>query len=274
MVDEVAFWGMAYACLLAAAGAYIVALWRRADQATLVGRVTGALGVVLMMAGLAIRLIGSDHWLPVVSSEVTTATLAVAIVLFLIWERQGKLQWYGAGIFVLVVLLDSLVLRDLVMDGQTKPALTHGGFNILDLLSVWLRVVAGGCLLVGGGLGLMRLIPMRRPLADRESEGELDSCRTTPAELSYVTEGKLDGGAWRAFVWGISALSGSLIVSAVATALAGRDPWAAESGLLRPLATWAVCAGTVAVERARGWRASLALLAAAVTCITMLSGGG
>lgn len=246
MMDEVSLWGIAYACFLAATGAYIVAWWRRVDQAALVGRVTGALGAVLVMAGLAIRLIGSGRWLPVAGGDVMATTLVVTVILFLAWERQGKLQWYGAGVFVLAVLLDSFVLRDLVINGQVKTALTNGGFNALDSLSVWLRVGAYGCLLVGGGLGL------------------IDS-RTTPGELSYVTE--------RAFVWGTSALSGSLIVSTVALALVGRDPWAAESGLLWPLAAWAVCAGTVAVERARGWRASLALLAAAVTCVVMLSGG-
>lgn len=256
MVDEISLWGMAYACFLAATGAYIVALWRRADQAVPVGRITGTFGVVLMVAGLAIRLIGRGRWLPVTGDDVMVATLAIAVILFFMWERQGKLQRYGAGIFVLVLLLDSFVLRGLVTGGQGGIARAMGGFNILDVLRVALEVVAYGCLLVGGGIGLVRLIPVRWPLADRVPEDEPDE------------------RAWRAFVWGISALSGSLIVGTVATALAGRDPWAAESGLLWPMATWAVGAGTVAVEQARGWRAPLALLAAAVTCIAMLSGGG
>lgn len=255
MVDEISLWGMAYACFLAATGAYIVALWRRVDQAVLVGKITGVLGAVLTMAGLIIRLLDRGCWLSVTGDDVMVATLAIAVILFFIWERQGKLQRYGAGIFVLVLLLDSFVLRDLVTGGQGGIARAMGGFNILDVLRVALVVVAYGCWLVGGGLGLMRLIPARWPLADRGPGGELE------------------GEAWRAFVWGISALSGSLIVSTVATALAGRDPWAAESGLLGPLATWAVGAGTVAVERRRGWRASLALLAVAVIWIAMLSSG-
>lgn len=255
-MDEVVFWGIAYACLLAAAGAYIVVLWRGLDVAALVGRLTGALGAGLMAVGLVLRLARVGRWLPTGGGELATAVAVVAVIVVLILEWRGKLQGGGAGVFVLVVLLDSFVLWSLVVEGRESVALVIGPFQTLDALRVALDVIAYGCLLVGGGIGLVRLIPAQWPVAGRSSGDELDA------------------EAWRALVWGTSALSGGLIIAALAAYLAGRNLWAPESGLLEPMAVWVACSGTVAVERAGGWRAPLVILAIAMVLAVMLGGGG
>ncbi len=255
-VDEVIFWGVAYTCFLAATVAYIVALWRGLDVAALVGRLTGALGAGLMVGGLALRLARIGRWLPAGSGEVATAAAVVAVIVLLIFERRGKLQSGGAGVLVWVVLLDSFVLWSLVIGGQGSVALVTGRANVLDVLRVTLDVIACGCLLVSGGLGLARLIPARWSVAGRPSADALDV------------------EAWRALVWGTSALSGRLVIGALAVYLAGRNLWAAESGLLGPMAAWVACGGIVAVERAGGWRATLAMLATAAALVAMLAGGG
>ncbi|HIP95919.1 MAG TPA: hypothetical protein EYH32_01745, partial [Anaerolineae bacterium] len=116
-VDEIVFWGIAYACFLVAAGAYALVLWQGLDVATLVGRLTGSLGAVLTAAGLAVRMARAGRWLLTGGGEVAVLVAVLAVVAFLLLERRSKLQGAGAGVFLLIVLLDSFVLWSLVVRG-------------------------------------------------------------------------------------------------------------------------------------------------------------
>ncbi|MDY7039625.1 MAG: hypothetical protein SVX38_02040 [Chloroflexota bacterium] len=230
-MDEVVFWGIAYACLLVATGAYLVVLWKGMDVAALVGRLTGALGAVLMTTGLILRLARTGRWFLAGSGEIAVAAVMVAVIVFLGLERWRGLRGDGAGVFLLAVLLDSFALWSLVIRGEGDIPLVAGGGDVLVPLRVALDVVAYGCLLAGGGVGLVRAIPARWPVAGRPSADALDA------------------EAWRAFAWGVSALSGGLVIGALAAYLAGLSLWSPESGLLWSMAVWAVCGGVVAVRR-------------------------
>ena len=255
-VDEIVFWGIAYACFLVAAGAYALVLWQGLDVATLVGRLTGSLGAVLTAAGLAVRMARAGRWLLTGGGEVAVLVAVLAVVAFLLLERRSKLQGAGAGVFLLVVLLDSFALWSLVVRGAGSVPRVAGGGGVLATLRVALDAVAYGCLLVGGGIGLVRMIPARWSAAGRPPEAVLDV------------------EAWRAFVWGASALSGGLLIGVLAAYLAGHGLWSPESGLLWPMGVWAVCGGSVVMEWVGGWRATLATLAAAAAFVVMLGGGG
>jgi hypothetical protein len=255
VVDEVIFWGIAYAFLLASAGAYIVVLWRGLDVAALVGRLMGAVGAVLAAAGLILCLARTCRWFQMESSELAVMAAAVAVIVVLILERWGRLRGGAAGVLVLVVLLYSFALWGLVIGGGDEILSVAGKVNFLQASPVLLNAIAYGCLLVAGGIGLVRLIPARGSVAGRPPEDVLDD------------------EAWRVFVWATSALSGGLAVGAGDAYLSGRNLWSSEAGLLLPMAVWLVCGGTVAVKRAGGWRATLATLATVVTFVVMLSGG-
>jgi len=256
-VDEIVFWGIAYACFLVAAGAYAVVLWRGLDVATLVGRLTGSLGAVLTVVGLAVRLARAGRWLLVGSGEVAVLVVVIAVVAFLLLGRRSKLQGGGVGVFLLIVLLDSFALWSLVIRGAGGiPLVAGGGGGVLATLRVALDAVAYGCLLVGGGFGLVGMIPARWPAAGRPSADAVDVA------------------AWQAFIWGASALSGGLLIGVLAAYLAGYSLWSPESGLLWSMGVWAVCGGSVVVERVGSWRAALATLATAAAFVVMLGGGG
>jgi ABC-type transport system involved in cytochrome c biogenesis permease subunit len=254
-MDEIVFWGIAYACFLVATGAYVVILWRGLDVAVLVGRLTGSLGAVLMAAGLIIRLARTGRWFPIGSGEVAVAVVVIAAVVFLVVERWGELQGGGAGVFLLVVLLDSFVLWGLVILEEGSIPSVMGDSSVLATLRVALDAVAYGCLLVSGGISLVRMVPARLSIA------------------SYLPDDALDAEAWRTLVWGVLALSGGLVIGALAAYLAGRSLWSPESGLLWPMAVWVVCGGSVAVGRAGGWRAALTTLATVAAFVAVLGGG-
>ncbi|MBC7249768.1 MAG: hypothetical protein H5T62_05730 [Anaerolineae bacterium] len=253
-MDEVVFWGVAYACILAATVAYGLFLWRKADMAALIGRVTGGISAGLMAAGLALRLLRMGRWLPVGGGEFAVAVGIVTIGMFLVRERRGEVVGAGAGILGLVLLLYSWALWSLVVRSETVPS-PAGSPHFVEVLLALLGAVAYGCMLVSGGIGLVGLIPSRWSVMARP-----------PLEA-------LELESWRTFVGGASLLSGELLVKALVMYLWGRDLWSPEAGLLGPLAVGAVCGGALMVMQADRWRSHLASLTAVMACLAIFSGG-
>lgn len=253
-MDEVVFWGIAYACMLAAAVAYGVFLWRNANVAALIGRVTGGMSAGLMAAGLALRLIRTGRWLPLGGGEVAVAVGIVAVSVFLVREQRDEVVGGGVGVWGLVLLLSSWALWSLVVRSEAVPSPADSP-PFVEAVLVLGGIVAYGCILVSGGIGLVGLIPSRWPVAARP-----------PLEA-------LELESWRTFVGGATLLSGEVFVRALVMYLWGRDLWSPEAGLLGPLAVGAVCGGALMVTQADRWRLPLASLTAVMACLAIFSGG-
>jgi cytochrome c-type biogenesis protein CcsB len=262
MIDEVPFLGIAYACFLIATAAYAIYLAKGDRDIGRAGTWTSLVGAILLIGGLAVRMIRARHWVPVGIYELSLTLTLFIVSLYLLLEHLAKTRGAGAFVMSLVLLVHTYAI--LVLSPVAKlpeplaPALRSPWFGLYVLGAV----IAYGFFAIACGSGLLYLC------ADvtlaREGEGIFPPLEVID-ELNY-----------RAVAYGFPWLTVGLAAGSWWAWRAWGSYWHWSSGEVWVLIPWLTYAASLHLWKSNRWSARhlalFSILGFVVVLLTFLGG--